>query len=93
MDIRRRQKDFADLGHSGLAAAITKYHGGFHEFKKLLGEDVKEMPDWKNLNYTIKQARMFMKEHGFGTLPSANKLEMSLRLTPGALWLKARQKD
>jgi len=65
------------LGHSGLSNAITKYHGGFHKFRKLLGEEQiqREAGTWKSLDYTIQQAKKVMEEQNFETLPAQNKLQ------------------
>ena len=54
--------------HPGLAAAINRYHGGFPEFRKLLGE---EPADWRNLEYALGEARKAMQENGWGRLPNA----------------------
>ncbi len=64
------------LGYSSLGAAIRSYHGGFHEFRKLLGQGSirKETGIWKNQNYALAEARAIMKEHGLNALPSSEKL-------------------
>lgn len=64
------------LGHSSLAAAIIKYHGGFTNFRKLLGEtpDKETYGSWKSLNFALHQARAVMTQHGLTTLPCAEKL-------------------
>ena len=64
------------LGCSYISYAITQYHGGFHNFRKILGEEQQrnESGLWKNLNYTIQQAQKFMEQNNINTLPSHEKL-------------------
>jgi len=64
------------LGYSSLSCAISNYHGGFHEFRKTLGEQPKKLKDgtWDSLKYTIEQAKDLMEKHDFETLPTPNKL-------------------
>jgi len=67
----------AKLGYSSLSAAISQYHGGFHKFRKLLGEELtrRESGIWKSIDYTIQQAQEFMEKHRFETLPAQINLE------------------
>jgi len=71
------QKKLHKLGYSGLSGAISTYHGGFHKFRKLLGEEQKRTANglWKSLEYTIRQAREVITENRFNTLPSSDKLK------------------
>lgn len=64
------------LGYSGLAAAISQYHGGFTEFRKLLGHQApqREPGVWKDQSYGIAQAREVMRKHGLAQLPSQKQL-------------------
>jgi phosphoribosyl-dephospho-CoA transferase len=62
-----------EKGYSGLSNAINKYHGGFIEFRKRLGQQTL-FGRWKNLDYTVRQAKRAMKEQGWKTLPSSDAL-------------------
>lgn len=53
------------LGYSSFAFAISKYHGGFPNFRRALGESSSriKMGSWKSLEFTLEQARDFLKKH------------------------------
>lgn len=63
--------------NTSLEAAIIKYHGGMHRFRKLLGEDTKNIPQgsWADLEFAIGQAKEAMKERGYETLPNQQELQ------------------
>ena len=76
VDILPTQKELIELGYSCLNIAISRYHGGFHNFReKHLGEEVLRKPSgYYTLENTISESKKVMEEHGFDTLPSSNKL-------------------
>jgi len=76
LDILPPQKKLYELGYSTLAFVIINYHGGFHNFRKQLGEELTrtEHGRWRNLDYTIHHAQIVLEEHGYKTLPSQKKL-------------------
>ena len=59
-------------GHSTLPYAIRRYHGGFHQFRKRLGQEQRKTKDgtWMDVDYTIQQAQKIMQDHNFKQLPS-----------------------
>src|SRR3989344_5505816 len=63
-------------GYSYLVSAITKYHKGFHKFRKLLGQKQKisEPGLWIDLGYTIKEITKVMKKRRWAELPSSDIL-------------------
>ncbi len=65
-----------ELDESSLASSISKYHGGFHRFRKLLGEKPKmrEKGLLKNLEYVINEALVLMNKHGWNKLPAEHIL-------------------
>jgi hypothetical protein len=65
-----------ELGYGGLNNAISKYHGGFTNFRELLGEELSRKPRgyYQSLENTISEAKKVMEEHGFDKFPSGNKL-------------------
>jgi len=63
-----------ELGYGHLAYAINRYHGRFQLFRERLGEETK---NWKSLDYTVRQAKLIMKELGSDILPSKGRLEKS----------------
>ena len=68
-------------GYSSLGASIQKYHGGFHKFRKALGEEQKQLPHgtWKKLSYVLNSAKRIMKKEGWTELPSADVVEQKYR--------------
>jgi len=64
------------LGEARLANAISKFHGGFHNFRRLIRQEqiVVEGGMWKDLEFAIEQAKRVMEENKFDLLPSQNKL-------------------
>jgi len=61
------------IGHTNLAIAINRYHGGFRKFRKLLGE--KSIHGiWKTLEHTLNKAMEIMKENDWSELPNGQKL-------------------
>jgi superoxide dismutase len=63
------------MGYTSLSSAITKYHGGYIEFRKLLGEDEKTaMGVWRDLSYVKDQAHKIMQEQDTETLPGSHTL-------------------
>jgi|SRR3989344_4135042 len=65
-----------DKGYGSLRYAISSYHGGFHKFRKLLGQEQKRLPlgRWKDLEFTLQQARDVMKTGSWEELPCGNEL-------------------
>lgn len=57
------------LGHSSLARAIHKYHGGFHRFRQILGEKMRRKPNgfWQNKDNVIREAQEFMRTYKLET--------------------------
>jgi len=78
IDILPSSDGLEKLGHSSLAQAIFKYHGGFREFRKLLSQEEvrKKSGIWKDLEYTLEEARKIMIEHEFSELPSDKALRL-----------------
>jgi len=76
VDILPTQKELIERGYSGLNVAISRYHGGLNNFReKHLGEELLRKPHgYYTLETTILEAKKVIKEHGFDTLPSSNKL-------------------
>ena len=70
------QHKLIELGYSGLNIAISRYHGGLNNFReKHLGEELLRKPHgYYTLENTIYESKKVIKEHGFDTLPSSNKL-------------------
>lgn len=64
------------LGCGYLSKAITHYHRGFYNFRKLLGETSPrpKMGSWQSLEYTISRAEEVMKENEWSTLPRSDIL-------------------
>ena len=75
-DILPSQGKLQELGYSGLSSAISHYHGGMNNFReKHLGEELLRKPHgYYTLENTIYESKKVIKEHGFNTLPSSNKL-------------------
>lgn len=65
-------KKLKEQGYGQLSDAITKYHGGFHNFRQILGQDQVRVKDdtWKNKEYVIMYAKRMMKALGIERLPS-----------------------
>ena len=65
LDRLPNQERLGELGHSTLAKRISTDYGGFHNFRRLLGEKATrvEHGQWRDLNYTIKEARKFKRKH------------------------------
>ena len=70
------QKELIERGYSCLNIAISRYHGGFPNFReKHLGEELlRKLSGYYTLENTIYESKKVIKEHGFNTLPSSNKL-------------------
>jgi hypothetical protein len=70
------QTRLEELGYSGLNNAVGRYHGGYHRFRKRLGQEQLKIRDdtWKNLEYVIQQVREVMREHDLKELPSQRRL-------------------
>src|SRR3989338_651108 len=65
------------MGHSSLASAINKYHGGFNAFRKLIGEKQIKTPNgqWQDFDYTVTRVLEAMSQLGYDDLPSRKVLE------------------
>jgi len=77
LDVLPSSNKLRKLGYDGLSDALMKYHGGFHKFRKLLGQQQlqNESGVWKDLEYALQQARHVMDQHDFETLPGSNVLQ------------------
>jgi hypothetical protein len=64
----------ASKGYSGLAAAITKYHGSITKFRITLGQE-NVHGRWRNICYAKQQAQQAMQMEGWATLPSHDVLD------------------
>jgi hypothetical protein len=60
-----------DKGYSGLNYAIIKFHGGFPEFRKLLGETAikRKLGIWKDLEFSLKHAQEMLQKESWDMLP------------------------
>jgi len=65
-------KKLTKLGYSSLAISIIKYHRGFREFRKQIGEEqiIRRNGVWKDLDYTIKEAKKVMKNFNIKIFPT-----------------------
>ena len=65
-----------ELGYSSLSHAIGRYHGGFLNFRRLLGQtDInKKSGTWKDLEYALDYAREVKRKYRFEKLPHLKKL-------------------
>ncbi len=68
------QLTLSKLGYGSFLSAIHKYHGGLNNIRKKLGEKVKEIPNWKNLEFTLKKVKEFLDENNLEELPSTKKI-------------------
>jgi superoxide dismutase len=66
----------AEKGYSSLSSAIMKHHGGFHRFRKLLGQGQlkRKTSTWKDLAYATQQAHEALKREGWKILPGTRVL-------------------
>ncbi len=71
-----RHEVLIKLGYSSLINAIHSYHGGFYNFRKILGEEEKrrKLGTWKDHSYGLQQAQKVIAEHGLSSLPNDEKL-------------------
>lgn len=62
--------------NGGLVDAVMTYHGGMRKFRELLGQEQlrEENGTWKDLDYTLEEARKIMKIETWENLPSSNTL-------------------
>ena len=61
-------------GYLTLDQAVYKYHSGFRELRRSLGETQRKEKDgsWKDLNFTIEKAKEFLDTHPeYKTLPGS----------------------
>lgn len=66
-------KTLREKGYQGLDNAITVHHGGYVNFRNLLGS--KQMKGrWADLAFTISEAERIMGEEGWTELPSRSDL-------------------
>jgi len=70
------ESELRKLKCSSLAMAIYKHHGGMKKFRERLGQEqlINQQGIWKNLDFTIQEAKRVMTKHNFTILPSQNKL-------------------
>ncbi len=63
-------------GHGSLVYAVSKYHGGMENVRKILNEAVKRVkPDsWQDTNYVVAEAVKVMEKRGFTELPGSYTL-------------------
>lgn len=66
------------MGRSDLQNAINIHHGGFRNFRKILGQPQKlvEPNVWKNIDYVIEQMNNAMDEHNLDEIPSQKTLQL-----------------
>ncbi|MDO8508090.1 MAG: hypothetical protein Q7S27_00230 [Nanoarchaeota archaeon] len=63
------------LGYSNLSHAINRYHGGFYKFRVRIGGKARyNYGSWKNLEFTLNEAKRCIQELEVSTLP--NSLEL-----------------
>jgi hypothetical protein len=64
------------LGYSSLADAISKYHGGFPEFRRKLGvqNPRKDYGYWNDINNALEEGRKLMEKNGLDAFPSNREL-------------------
>jgi len=64
-------KSLCKLGHYSLASSISKYHGGFRNFRESLGEEQveREKGYWLSIENVIEEAERIMDEYNFDDLP------------------------
>lgn len=65
------------LGYSALATAIDEYHGGFHEFRRILGGRRlrNKHHTWEDLDFTLSEVKKIMREHRLAEVPSSGWLK------------------
>ena len=70
------QNKLQRLSYYGIINAIHRYHGGFRQFRKSLGQDQRKIEDglWKDLEYVIERTKNVMETHNLQTLPCGKKL-------------------
>src|SRR3989344_7560320 len=70
------QARLKELGQGALADAISEYHKGFHNFRRLLGQNQLQLESgtWKKKKYILSEAYRLMEELGVDKLPSGNYL-------------------
>src|SRR3989344_1973860 len=66
-----------ELGYGSFAAAVEKYHGGFHNFREKLGEtEIRErMGAWKDLGFTLQRVKSIILDNGLTEFPTYGKLQ------------------
>jgi len=64
------------LGNNSLVIAITRYHGGMHDFRKILGDMPRtKVGSWKNPAYFFSEIEKYFAEFpNYKTLPSRNQM-------------------
>jgi hypothetical protein len=69
-------RDLQVMGHSELVYSIHHYHGGFHNFRKLLDENVERVlpGSWQNEEFCVERVREFLQKTGLSILPSHEEL-------------------
>ena len=69
------QRQLCESGYSMIVSAIKNYHGGSYKVRELLGEDQKRLKGYFNdICNVILECEFLKSEHGWETLPQANKL-------------------
>lgn len=65
-----------EFGYSALVSGIYKWHGGMHNFRKLLREEQKqrEPNTWRDREFAIRYARAVIRKHKLKTLPTDDEL-------------------
>jgi hypothetical protein len=72
-DVLPSQKILNNLGYGSFVGGVS-HHGGLNNVRRLLGEQVKETPNWKSLEYTLQKVEEFLEENNLNELPSVKKL-------------------
>lgn len=63
-------------GYKSLGYAIYKYHGGFNEIRKSLGEEQRRVKNgsWKSLEYALERAKELLEDNSLDELPAHGRL-------------------
>jgi len=70
------QKELFLLGQSSISHAISRFHGGFYEFRKSFGEEPLFMPSgiWQDRKFALNEAKKVKIKHKLNTLPCSATL-------------------
>ncbi|HME86999.1 MAG TPA: hypothetical protein VKE88_01150, partial [Candidatus Nanoarchaeia archaeon] len=71
------QDTLGKKGYSDLINGITRYHGGFHQFRtEVLGEEALQMKAglWRDRTFRLNYAKQLLEKHKLKELPSQTRL-------------------